>query len=712
MKKTGFSSWQCKLFMVAALSAFSMFSSQLMPGTGYGVAYAQQNTTVKGIVKDANGEPVIGASVVVKGSSLGTVTDIDGKFELTAKTNQVLVISYIGYSTQEVKATANVNVMLQEDAAALDEVVVLGYGVAQKKQDLSASVGVVSDPQRLAVRPVTTTEAMLQGQLPGVTVTADGGDPTATPSIVIRGKGSHRDALLWVVDGIPGAPIPSLYDIESLVVLKDAASAAIYGASSGAGGVILVTTKQAKKTNGAQITYEGTVGVRNSVNLIHGLDAQEQIRMREISYGAANMGNWIPENASQDFKNYIGTTRTDWTDAIFRSAGYQRHNVTLAAGNDASQHRLSFAYDNDQGTLVNTYKKNMNLRYNGNYNINKYVNISENLTWSNGTSRSVDYTSAYTGTVLSAIYMPQSASVYDEDGTFGGTIAEEYAQYSAIHGDAVNPMRMLKANNLFDRTSNVWTTTNLTVHDIIPGLKFISRFTYRLQNSYYKNFSPIRDEIGKPNLDNSLNESSNRWTEWKTENTLTYDNSFGKHNISALLATTADQSSGHRMYMTGNNFGDESDYLQYFAFAGSLSSYGDSPNGNDIADSNVAFISRVGYSYDDRYFFTASFRRDWAGRLPKGHQAGNFPGVTAAWKISNESFFEPLKSTINLLKFRGSWGRMGNINSIDRGYKNSVLGTTVWNEQAFYGAELGTMYGTFIYNDRALNPFLSWETSE
>lgn len=214
-----------------------------------------------------------------------------------------------------------------------------------------------------AVLPVTSTEGMLQGQLAGVTIQADGGDPTSSPSIVIRGQGSQDgDNVLWVVDGVPGAPISSMNDIESIVVLKDAASAAIYGAQSGAGGVVLVTTKKAKEGR-PSLSYDGTFGIRQASNLISPLNAEQQIEMRKLSYANADMTLPIGWDVSRN--PYIGTTRTDWMDAIFRTAFYQRHNVALNVGTENYSNRISLAYDNDEGVLINTFKKNLSLRYNG-----------------------------------------------------------------------------------------------------------------------------------------------------------------------------------------------------------------------------------------------------------------------------------------------------------------------------------------------------------
>lgn len=678
------------------------------------IASIQQNKTIKGRVLDANGEPVIGASVWEKGTTNGTITDFDGNFQLNVKEGAVLSISYIGYAAQELTAQANMTITLKEDTELLDEVVVLGYGAGQRKQDLSASVGVLSNTEDLVTRPVSSTEGMLQGQLAGVVVSSNGGDPTGTPNIVIRGQGSQNgDNVLWVVDGVPGAPIASMNDIESIVVLKDAASAAIYGAQSGAGGVVLVTTKKAKE-GAPSLSYDATFGIRQAMNLIEPLNAEEQLKMRQLSY--ANAGMPLPAGWDVTQNPWVGTTRTDWMDEIFRTALYQRHNVALNVGTESYSNRLSFAFDQDEGVLENTFDKHFTLRYNGKFKLNKWVTISEDFIWKNHEDRSVDTNSGYTGAVIAAMFMPASATVYNPlDGTYGGTTTEDpayIAQYGSnfagAHGDAVNPMRLLEAHNRYDKTSEVWSTTSLEIANIVPGLKFTSRFTYSLEHQNYKNFSPIRDEVGKPDLANSLNNYSYRTDAWKTENTLTYDNTFNdKHTVGALFSTTADHYAMRGLEVDGKNFSDESAYLQYLSYAGSTTAY-DFLTG---PDANVSLIARLAYSYDDRYFLTASWRRDYAGRLPKDNNYGDFPAVTAAWKISNEAFF-PENDVVNLLKVRASWGRVGNLGSIGYNYKSAVLKKSSWSEQAQYGPESGKVWENFVYNGVALNPNLTWETSE
>ena len=678
------------------------------------IAYSQQ-ISVKGIVKDQIGEPVIGANVLVRGTTNGVITNVNGEFILSASKSDVLVVSFVGYTTQEIPVSEKqMTIVLKEDTELLDEVVVLGYGANTRKQDLSASVGIISNTDELAARPVTSTESMLQGQLPCVTIQADGGDPTSTHNIVIRGPGSQNgDNVLWVVDGVPGAPITSMNDIESIVVLKDAASAAIYGAQSGAGGVVLVTTKKAKE-GAPTLTYDGTFGFRQATNLIEPLNAEEQVEMRRRSY--ENAGQALPDGWNVTKNPWVGTTRTDWMDAIFRTAFYQRHNIALNVGTDKSSSRLSLSFDNDQGTLINTYKKNLALRYNGKMQLNKWITISEDLVWKNTTSRSKETDNdAYTGPILSAVYMPASATIYNPlDGSYGGTTTEDPAyiekygsNFADAHGDAVNPVRLLEAENLYNKTSDVWSTTSLEIGNVLPGLKFVISCTYNLQNYYYKKVNPIRDEVGKPNLSNNVQEQSYRMDAWKTENTLTYDNTFGKHTVGALFSTTADHYSKRGLEAIGKDLSSEAAYLQYMAYANSTEvlDYLTGP------DANVSMIARLAYSYDDRYFVTASWRRDYAGRLPKEHNFGDFPAVTLGWKISNEKFFKK-NDIVNLLKLRASWGRVGNLGSIDYNYKSPLLSKNTYSEQAQYGVTSNQLWNNFAYYSTALNPNLTWETSE
>ncbi len=671
-----------------------------------------QNLTVRGTVADAAG-PVVGA-VVLSGSA-NAVTDMNGTYTINVPSNAVLEVSCLGYVTQQipVNGRTTINVILEEDVEVLQEAVALGYGAQTKKKDLSASVGIVNNADELAARPVTSTEAMLQGQIPGVVISANGGSPDSTPGILIRGQGSRKgDSVLWVVDGVPGAPITSMNDIESIVVLKDAASAAIYGATSGAGGVILVTTKKAGK--GVHVEYDLVAGVRAASNLPTPLDAQQEIEMRKLSY--ANAGLTIPVGWDVSKNPWIGETRTKWMDEIFRNAFYQRHSVTLNYGAENFKSRLTFSYQDNPGVLLNTFRKDLGVRYNGEYDLNKWIKITENMSFSDGSAKGTDTGSAYTGTILSAIYMPASAEAYASAGpyagSYGGTVTEDPAyiakygsNFADIHGDAVNPLRLLLADNQYNHTSRFWSTTGLHITPV-KGLKFSSLFTAYVESPWYKNFHPKRPEIGKPDGGNGLNYDVSRNLGWRSENMLTFDRTFGKHTVGALGAVTFNRDVQRRLTASGKTYEDEAFNVQYLAHAASkdaLDYYG--------IDANIAFVARASYSFDDRYFVTASWRRDYAGRLPAGHNYGDFPAVTGAWKVSSEPFF-PKNDVVNLLKFRASWGRVGNLGSIDWTYKSANLNSSTWNEGAIYGVESNSYWGVFWYPQKSVNQLLTWETSQ
>ena len=254
------------------------------------------------------------------------------------------------------------------------------------------------------------------------------------------------------------------------------------------------------------------------------------------------------------------------------------------------------------------------------------------------------------------------------------------------------------------------TTTSLQIGDFVKGLKFVSRFTYFLNSSFNRNFNTSRPEIGKPSLNNGLSYDAATGEGWKTENTITFDRTFGKHSVGALLSTTADRQYSRGFAASGSGFSDESLSLAYFNWGDSYSKPTDYLSG---PDANVAIIARLSYSYDDRYFVTASWRRDYAGRLPDGHNYGDFPAVTGAWKISSEPFFGK-SDAVSLLKLRASWGRIGNLGSIGWNYKSPTLSNQGWNNQSVqYGYETAYGYcGQFYFNDKALNQNLTWETSE
>lgn len=674
-------------------------------------AYAQ-NVTVTGTVTDNIG-PIGMVVVFVPGSSENTMTDLDGRYEISVPSNAALEFSCMGYETVRVPVDGRtvIDVVLKTDNV-LEESVVLGYGAQTKKKDLSAAVGIVDNVDKLAARPVSSAAGMLQGQVAGVTISSDGGSPTSSPNVVIRGQGSKNgDSVLWVVDGIPGAPF-SMNDVESIVVLKDAASAAIYGAQSGAGGVILVTTKKSGE-KGVSITYDGTFGLREATNLLQPLTAEEELEMRTNSFERA--GLTVPNAWNPDLNPQIAVHRTNWMDEVFRTAFYQRHSTALNYNSDKVKIRFSLNFDDNQGVLLNTYSTDLKARFVGEFKLNKYITISEDATWGTGKSHGADTGSQTEGVLISALNMPPSASVYNADGTFGGVTTNDpayAAQYGSFfadaHGATINPVRQLVAESIDGESEQFFTTTGLEIHDIVKGLKFNSRFTYNVSGNFNKSFTPRRLEVGKSDNNNYLSYSTGKSYAWKTENTLTYDRTFGKHTVGALLATTSSNDHSRSLNVDATNIASEELHLQFLKYAESVNAT-DSHSG---WDANVAVIARGAYSYDDRYFVTASWRRDYASRLPSSSNYGDFPAVTGAWKISNEKFF-PKTDALTLLKLRASWGRIGNLGSVSRNYKNMTLDSNYHGQWGvFYGPETGEVVGNMLYYNSAINTNLTWETSE
>ncbi len=697
-----------KLFYIKRLMLITVL---MLCGTS--LAFAQAKIDLNGQVLDTNKEPIIGASVLIKGTNKGAMTDYDGKFAISGiSPNAKLTVSYVGMKneTVAVKGRKYISIVLQEDNALLSDLVVVGYG-KMKKGDLSASVASVANLDALKERPITSAAEMLQGQIPGVTVIADGGHPDATPRITIRGMGSRNgEAPLYVVDGVPGAPF-NFSDVVSMTVLKDAASAAIYGAHAGSAGVILVTTKQAEEGK-TTLEFSSVTGFSAASNLPQSLTIEEQRRVREASL--KDIGQVLEEGWNLEKNPYIGQTRTDWVDAIFRTAPFQRYNVALSGGTKSFSNRLSAEYSDRQGTLISTYKKELTLRLNSSFSFGKYFRVREDLSWKNTQSRGTNTASAESGVILSALMMPRNAEVYNPDGTFGGTApmpeseyAKKYGDYSGIHGDAINPVRTLSADFVNNNADQITSSTFFDVIEPIKGLNFTSRFTYKLGNYFGKNFRPRRPEPGKPDGRNTLNYSAQRFTSWDFENTLTYDRVFKKHNIGLMASTTASEYLYRGFDAAAQDFANETEALMYFTQAQKSLPATD----GYAKDRNLSYVGRLSYSYADRYFATVSMRRDYAGRLPEGKKYGDFPSATLAWKITSEDFM-PKTDILNMLKLRASWGRIGNLGSIGMGYAYPLLSSYIKKDRGMQVGKDCPINTNGKYLGKGFNPLLTWETSE
>lgn len=674
-----------------------------------------------GIVKNETDEALPGASVQLQNTATGfsqtTSTNEKGIFSfknLPLGAGYRFIVSSVGYKTDtlsgyELKADSRISlsIVMQPTSSTLDQVVVIGYG-SMRKKDLSAAVATVPDMKQVKERPVLDVANMMQGKVPGITVVSNGGHPNQAPKVIIRGVGSRQnESVLYVVDGVPNAPFNPA-DVESMTVLKDAASAAIYGAFSGSAGVILVTTRQAGKGK-PSVEYAAFAGAKSAWRLPQSLTAEKEAEVANLAL--ANAGKPPLDGWDQAKNPYAFVTRTNWIDEIFRTGLIQRHTITVNAGGDKLTALIQGRYEENQGTLINTYAKNISGRVNLGYEFTPKIKFRQEVFFNNSDSRGTETSSGYSGTILSAIYMPRSAAAYYDDGTFGGVGPKDPSyQYNGIHGDVINPMATLLRNKPYNRGTDLQSVSEFKYSNIIRGLSFISRFSYRQGQSLFKNFEPKRTEPGKPNDQNTLSYSTDKTYNWIWENTVNYSRTFGQHSISAMVSTTANEFGRKGFTAAAKSFSNEANWSQFFALAAgltpdNLTALYVPPTDWDQKDRLQSFVGRIAYSWADRYFATASFRQDIAGRLAQGYREANYPGLTAAWKLSSEPFFNV--PSVDLLKIRASWGRIGNLGSIPYYYGYQTLQNNYTYQVGSSSPQLPAQYV-----GQQFNPTLTWETSE
>ena len=680
---------------------------------------------MKGTVKDQNGEPVIGANVLVKGTTNGVITDVDGKFALQTTEKDVLEISFLGYKTQEVKASSKpITIILQEDAELLDEVVVIGYGTS-RKEDLSTAVSTVKMDDKLKSRPANLG-SYLQGQMPGVMIQSNGGDPMSDVSLSIRGRGSRGtddsynsgDGVLYVVDGVPGAPF-NMEDVESITVLKDAASAAIYGASVGSGGVVVVTTKQASAGK-VKVNINISKSFKNAVNLPETLTAEEYNRIWADACTAT--GDPLHASRNPEIFPYGNVTRTDWMDAIFRTGSLEHYALSLSGGSDTMEGFASFAYDDDKGVLLNTYARKFSAKANLDFQVVKWLKVSERVSYEYKNGQG-DVGTGHEGVLNQAVFFPRSASIYDYDKEgklmidektgkplYHGTIPR-WASAEGInspYGEMRNPVAMLERLDQIRPSNRIYSTTSFELKPV-SGLTVKSDFTAGIDIRTEDIFNCRVPEIGRPNSDNSR-DKTNTWNSkllWET--TATYAKVFAdKHHFSLMAgySMSYEKYKYDAYYTTG--YVNEDRHSITNGQAGEWSKF--QPEENIWEESMLSVFARLGYSYEDRYFLTASVRRDATSKLYKDNNSGVFPAFSASWKISSEEFFEPLKNVVNLLKVRGSWGQVGNVALVPRYSWNVPLNETDW--AMIYGKDLNNIVYGGVYAGSIGTKDLKWETTE
>ena len=701
----------------------------------------QQSTKkVTGTVSDAQG-PVIGATVAEKGNtSNAVITDIDGNFSINVKPGATLVISYIGYTTQEI-AVGNqsvLNVTLAEDSESLDEVVVIGYGVQKKKLVTGATVQVKGDE----IAKLNTTNALeaMQSSTPGVQITSSSTQPGKGYKVYIRGMGTIGDAQpLYVIDGVAGGNLDGINpnDIESIDILKDAASAAIYG-SRAANGVILVTTKQGKAGK-MEITYNGSFGWSNAYKRPQSLNAQQFMTiMDEYSFNTSgqkvDFASFVPQAILDKVAG--GWQGTDWWGEFEnKNALQQNHSVTLTGGNDMSKFSMSYTYTGNEGIMgadqASFYKRHT-IRLNSDHVLLKakdfdVITIGENL--SIGYSRNHDLAEdgMYWSYIHSLLQTNPLVPIYADNGDL-----YNHVNYGTGWNDYwfSNPYEGLSKggwNSLAEsRSINTSATAFLTVQPI-KGLRFRSQFNYNWNSGAYRNFGiPRSPSSGSGTVTSySVSQSASLSTNWSVENTITYDLPIiSGHKISAMLGQSF-QSTAWSANLNGSNSVNEgsqlatlkdwnSAYLANFSTDLSNATLSGSPNDEEYL---ASWFGRVTWDWNETYMATVTLRYDGSSIFNDGKRWGTFPSASVGWVVTNEKFMESTKSWMNFFKIRGSWGQNGNNRIAKYQYMATIAQSGAAGDSGYKFSDsmdvtLNGTPNTGAYAKIVPNPDVTWETSE
>ena len=594
-------------------------------------AFAQQDLRIEGTVRDGNNNPLIGATVSVQGTGKTTITGQSGEFNIQVTQGQALNISYSGMETKRVviENSDPITIILQSISGQLDEVVIIGYGTVKQK-DLTGAVASVTG-KALQANLATSTAGALQGRIAGVTVSNIGGQPGAGMSINIRGLASlGSNTPLYVIDGVYGdINMVDPSDIASVDVLKDASAAAIYG-SRAANGVVLITTKSGKKNTSATISINAYTGVQSITKKLGVMNAQEwKDIMRSSGY--------LPQEAV-DFKG----PGTNWQDEIYRTAPISKINVGVSGGGENSTYDLSAGYIDQQGILLNTGYKAFNVRSKNTFGFfNNHVRIGNTFLLKSGDQKYSDFT------VTDALRQNPMIPVYDSS-QLGG-----YAPFRPWMKNLDNPVGYLKLHDWHTYQTDILLNAFAEVDLGLKGLKYKFNMGMNRINGRGYQYNDAYD-FGSGLVKSSLGENAFFNNQWLVENTLHYDNTFDKHTISFLAGYSAQENSNRGFGASRKDIPKGTDAIN----AGSPTQQNTSGGLQEY--SLVSMFSRLMYSYDSRYLFTASVRRDGSSRFSEDHQYGVFPSVAVGWNIANEQFFESLKNKVSALKLRLSYGKLGN----------------------------------------------------
>ena len=720
--------------VMLCLSAMGGFSTY--PTTVMASVTQAETIKVKGQVVDDQGEPLIGATVKVKNSKVGSVTDMDGKFQINVAANATLLVSYVGYKDREIAVRSRAiidQIQLAPDDHVLDQVVVVGYGT-QKKADLTGSVAVVNAEQMKKVSN-SNISTMLEGKVSGVQITTDG-QPGADPTVRIRGIGSFGSTdPLYVIDGVPmGTSIRdfSPNDIATIQVLKDASAGAIYG-SRAANGVIIITTKNGQKEQPLKVDYSGYFGVDViSSDVYDVMDADQYSQY--IGQACANSNTTLPGGYSLDATTgkykFMDNTNTDWFKEVFKTGIRQDHNVNLSGGGAHNTYNIALDYYDQKGTLEGAgpnYKR-YTARVNNTMET-KFIKFRTSLVYSHsdqdnmGLSNASEYVQGLYGDVTNVLrgtlLMQPTIKAYDSstwvlDDKVGNANNFNYdaygygVYYDNIHGDisASNPLlvnNLLKRNTIVDRFVGNG-SADVDLLDMI-GLKNKNHsLHYKINLSYSRTYAKdytwvsAWTQSNRVYLDKSnerLTEGYRSYSDALIENTLTYDGTFGKHHVNLVAGQTYEEENTHTLTGWGINF-TEPYFLQLQNAATTYSS------SYEYKHAIASYIGRLNYNYDEKYLFSAIVRRDGSSRLSKSIRWGTFPSVSVGWRFDKEKFFPISHDIVNMFKVRASYGVLGNENIGEYQYQTSMSRN---NMTYSFGnsAVTGSAVSTFV------NDNIAWE---
>ena len=728
------------------------------------LTFGQESRTISGVVTDADdGSPLIGVSVGVQGTTTGTMTDIDGRFTLNVPQGKSLVFNYVGYRPQTVavRSGAPVNVAMRIDARMLDEVVAVGYGT-MRRSDLTGAVGSVSGKD-LRAAPVPKIDQALQGRMAGVTVNSNSGQPGADATIRVRGVGTLGNSdPIYVVDGIITDNINFLSpsDIASLEVLKDASASAIYGAR-GANGVILITTKRGE-TGQSNITFESYYGVQNRWRKLDvmGRDEMAITRARftntldELQEKGLNA--WIESNLttrSSEFSVFyprvMSSTdpdgfdytkvETDWQDAIFqKDATIQNYYLSVDGGTDKSNYLISANYFDQEGLLIGSYYTRLTLRVNSSFQVKKWLKVGENLSFSNSKQRSVQG-NGNTALIASALSMGPWDPIKYPEGTYANWQPRDpVTKLPLTRADARDLSGLNSSPSLF---RNVMHPYNQALHsqqypsdhdwvgnvyaEITPikGLLIRGDVGTRLYYGLRRSFSDALYVTNNALDYNGVSQSMTRSQYLAYTGTATYNTLIDKkHDLTAMVGVTVEESTGQSVSVGGSRLKKIESTYWYVDGAPNLIDFNDPDDiskglystrtggGSASRARSAAYIGRLHYQFDNKYLLTSNIRVDGSDKLTRGKYFEVFPSVAAAWKISEEDFFEPLLDKIDFLKLRLGWGKLGNERSLDEAGAIPQVGR---NDTWMYAYPFGNP--SILQSGMGITsypPIILWESTE